>query len=68
MPSHTHKVISGYTDSIANGSQFNNIVIDEHLGYYYGNWAVDPLSYEGGNQSHENRPPYFAVYYIMKIK
>ena len=24
-------------------------------------------SYEGGNQPHENRPPYFAVYYLMKL-
>lgn len=24
-------------------------------------------SYEGGNQPHENRPPYYAVFYIMKL-
>ena len=24
-------------------------------------------SYEGGNQAHENRPPYYALYYIMKL-
>lgn len=23
---------------------------------------------EGGNQSHENRPPYYALYYIMRVK
>ena len=25
-------------------------------------------SYAGANYPHENRPPYYAVYYIMKIK
>lgn len=24
-------------------------------------------SYEGSNQPHENRPPYYALYYIMKV-
>ena len=24
-------------------------------------------SWEGGNQAHENRPPYYALYYIMKL-
>ena len=24
-------------------------------------------SYVGGSQAHENRPPYYAVYYIMKL-
>lgn len=24
-------------------------------------------SYAGGNQAHENRPPYYALYYIMKL-
>ena len=23
---------------------------------------------EGGNKPHENRPPYYAVYYIMRVK
>ena len=25
-------------------------------------------SYSGGNYAHENRPPYYALYYIMKIQ
>lgn len=25
-------------------------------------------NYEGGNKSHENRPPYYALYYIMRVK
>ena len=30
------------------------------------NWT-GVTSYVGGSQSHENRPPYYAVYYIMKL-
>lgn len=30
------------------------------------NWTGE-TSYVGGSQAHENRPPYFALYYIMKV-
>lgn len=30
------------------------------------NWTGE-TSYVGGSQAHENRPPYFALYYIMKL-
>lgn len=30
------------------------------------NWT-GVTSYVGGSQAHENRPPYYAVYYIMKL-
>ena len=30
------------------------------------NWT-GVTSYVGSNQAHENRPPYYAVYYIMKL-
>ncbi len=33
-----------------------------------GNSAVYKTSATGGGQSHENRPPYYALYYIMRIK
>ena len=33
-----------------------------------GNSAVYKTSATGGGKSHENRPPYYALYYIMRIK
>ena len=30
------------------------------------NWSGE-TSYVGGSQAHENRPPYYALYYIMKL-
>lgn len=42
----------------------------EHGGIDY--WQLHtstnfPLTYVGGNQPHENRPPFFALYYIIKL-
>ena len=61
MPSHEHDVYSGgYGSNIysisCDGSSYGGILDHKHL--------TQPT---GGNQPHENRPPYYALYYIMKL-
>ncbi len=62
MPAHNHN-ISGIPRDRCDGNLGNAVVGDE---IYYGTetWWT---SVEGGNQPHENRPPFTAVYYIMRI-
>lgn len=43
-----------------------SIAYDSISGNWKGNYSV-PLSNTGNGQSHENRPPYYALAYIMKI-
>ena len=61
MPSHTHDVYSGRY-----GSNIYSISCD---GSSYGGTLQDlhRTQSAGGNQAHENRPPYYALYYIMKL-
>lgn len=61
MPKHEHVVYSGYYGSniysiSCDGSSYGGTFKDKHL--------TQP---SGGNQPHENRPPYYALYYIMKL-
>lgn len=59
IPSHNHRVIghSGHTG----GNGYAGEIGGSSDGYsFYTN-------YVGGSQAHENRPPYYAVYYIMKL-
>jgi microcystin-dependent protein len=71
MPSHTHNV-SAY---MANGDYFGfsgpgNVSIGD--GTAYGGDPITPVigvseSSKGGNQVHENRPPYYVLAFIMKL-
>lgn len=61
MPKHEHVIYSGYYGSniysiSCDGSSYGGTFKDKHL--------TQP---SGGNQPHENRPPYYALYYIMKL-
>lgn len=62
MPSHTHQFPGVRTDS-------NNW---RGTGEPVGSWTVygDTKSTQstGGNKAHENRPPYFVIAYIIKVK
>jgi len=60
MPPHNHSYI--YDDYGENAINNGNhpYVADRSNGTNY-------VSTEGGGQPHENRPPYYALYYIMKI-
>ena len=61
MPKHEHTIYSGrYGSNIysisCDGSSYGGILDHKHL--------TQPA---GGNQPHENRPPYYALHYIMKL-
>lgn len=61
MPSHNHSLNQDTQDG------------DGHIGYptvgdRNGEFmATDPVQHTGGNQPHENRPPYYALAYIIKL-
>lgn len=58
MPSHTH------------GIPDNNNYKNDGVGFDSGSSSVRGYiqsTATGGNQAHENRPPYYALYYIMKL-
>jgi microcystin-dependent protein len=59
MPSHTHQYTAG--------NSFSDDVDDNGDGgrcWHEATLATQPT---GGNQPHENRPPYYALAYIMKL-
>lgn len=57
MPSHRHRVGSGFADGHVNEAG-NNFANSSAAGY---------TDYIGGGAAHENRPPYYAVCYLYKI-
>lgn len=69
LPDLRGRFIVGYDDSGAN-PEYNNISEDSGVvgGLRAGDWANAKLIPVGGNQSHENRPPYFVLAYIIKVK
>lgn len=75
MPSHTHSVNDpGHSHGLFHGSI--------ETGSPTGNWQIDinnpskesysqtgiTLDTSGGDEAFDNRPPYYAVYFIMKIQ
>ena len=66
MPSHRHS----YTFKAADldlAWDSDNYFYDQS-GKYDGNGYTKYTDYTGGSQSHENRPPYYALCYIMRVK
>ncbi|MDD3627652.1 MAG: hypothetical protein PHV06_10065 [bacterium] len=59
MPAHNH---SDHTPSIS-GNQFANGSKSGCVGSYF-----DVTSMKGGSQPHENRPPFYNVVWIMRVK
>ena len=72
MPSHNHEVSGNYnilgevsTNSIGgNGAYLASVSIRYLLTSIS---TVLSYSYAGGDMPHENRPPFYAVYWIMKV-
>lgn len=56
MPSHSH-TISNFPTDISGQERGQNS---------YGEYVTKETSSVGGNQAHENRPPYYALAFIMK--
>lgn len=61
MPSHAHNV----EDQYAGGSDNNPDIGQGTYGSYITRTVTS--SSAGGDEAHENRPPYFALAYIMKV-
>lgn len=62
MPSHSHKVTAYVSGS--NGYDKFGIVADRDVTTPK---TYTPLSDTGGNLAHENRPPFFALYKLIKV-
>lgn len=70
MPAHNHSVryrMNG-SDGTANVQVLNNNGVQDgaNEGHPTGTNSV-ALNSAGGNQAHENRPPYFVLAYLMKV-
>ena len=62
MPSHSHEVTAYVSGS--NGYDKFGIVADRDVTTPK---TYTPLSDTGGNLAHENRPPFFALYKLIKV-
>ena len=67
MPYHNHKLFVGWANLSGGwmhgvgsfGAELSSMSISSNPTY---------TDFIGGNQPHENRPPFFALYYIMHVK
>lgn len=67
LPSHNHRLPTGYANlgdgwahSVGeSGAELSGVTYGSHPAY---------TQNIGENTPHENRPPYYAVYYIMRVK
>lgn len=51
----------------AGASGDGNAWVNDKMDFYASRTWTGVTSYVGGSQAHENRPPYYALYYIMKL-
>ncbi len=77
MPSHGHSVSDpGHTHGVFTpGGSGTALASSAIAAGYGGNHAIIQTGYTGvgingagGNAAHENRPPYYALYYIMRVQ
>jgi len=73
MPSHSHTIFDpGHRHEIGDGNSggtFWKAVFDSSGSSYLSGIAMTGITINstGGNAAHENRPPYYALAYIMKL-
>lgn len=72
MPSHQHSTSNIFSsfgfDVNGSGTTGPMHVIDTGDNRSYADWYPPAITgVTGGNQPHENRPPYYALYYLMKL-
>jgi len=74
MPAHRHHYVSddglnGLNDTYAHCTAANKYKMDfdstDNKGYKLGDYQNESV---GKSQAHENRPPYYALYYIIKVQ
>jgi len=63
MPSHSHRVL----ESASGDGSYHGFMVDTSIAYNYIPGSPSFLQATGGGQAHENRPPYYALAYIMRI-
>jgi microcystin-dependent protein len=61
MPKHSHTRREGKFQSWGGHGAYNNVWVDYSDSTYYTGDA-------GNDEAHENRPPYYALCYIMRVK
>ena len=66
MPSHRHSYTFKAADLDLSWDSDNYFY--DQSGHYDGNGNTKYTDYTGGDRPHENRPPYFALCYIMRVK
>ena len=66
MPSHRHSY--SFKGADLNGSWDNDNFFFDASEHYSGNGNTKYTEYTGSNQPHENRPPYYALCYIMRVR
>lgn len=62
MPSHSH----GYL--FPSGEGQGSVLVRNNSGHIWRYETEATTGSAGGDQPHENRPPFYAVYYIMRVK
>lgn len=72
MPTHTHNftsetVASQLDDSTSTTNPYVYQSIFANSKYYVNNTVSGSNENTGGGQAHENRPPYYALCYVMKV-
>ena len=65
MPSHSHSITMWGGDIADDWKQQNNLYLT-HNKYNFNNGR--DTSSAGGDQPHENRPPYYTLCYIMRVR
>lgn len=67
MPAHAHRLDDAYYSEYEgqNDGQYGSADSDRDNHIYTRSICTDNT---GGGESHENRPPYFVLYYIMRLK
>lgn len=75
MPRHVHEVKDYYYAEKFGGAGSDVVDVNDRLGSKSSDYDNDYLSYyrhdseaAGGGRSHENRPPYYVLAYVMRIK
>jgi microcystin-dependent protein len=63
IPSHSHGYV--YPSGDGQGTWF---LVQNHDGHIWRYYTDATTGEAGGDEPHENRPPFFAVYYIMRVK
>jgi microcystin-dependent protein len=68
MPSHQHYSRRGQQGTSKSGDSARDCTIGQYTETAYDGGINYWSSFAGGNQSHENMPPYRTLYYIIKVK